>query len=133
MFLNVRDILPAEIPVAASLLDTLDVLLAVAYPSSWLSGDLVNQLFKIFLGHALEESIKVVDNSKANDEIALPQDLTLENVLLLAASILQEARNRDPHDMTLPFSPETLMVDNTLVLNMADIIGHYHFCHVKDV
>ena len=72
MFLNVRDILPAQIPLAASLLDTLDVLLAVAFPSSWLSGDLVNQLLKIFLGHALEESIKVGDNSKANDEIALP-------------------------------------------------------------
>ena len=59
MFLNVRDILSSEIPQAASLLDTLDVLLAVTFPSSWLSGDLVNQLFKIYLGHAIEESIKV--------------------------------------------------------------------------
>ena len=60
MFLNVRDILSCEIPQAASLLDTLDVLLAVTFPSSWLSGDLVNQLFKIYLGYAIEESIKVI-------------------------------------------------------------------------
>ena len=60
VFLNVRDILPSEIPHAASLLDTLDLFLAVAFPSTWLSGELVNQMFKIFLGFALEDSIKVI-------------------------------------------------------------------------
>ena len=52
---------------------------------------------------------------------------------LTAASILQEANNRDPHDLTLAFRAEALMVDQTLVLNLADIMGHYYYCHVINV
>ena len=57
----------------------------------------------------------------------------MEHVTLTAASILQEANNRDPHDLALPFRAEALMVDQTLVLNLADILGHYYYCHVKNV
>ena len=53
----------------------------------------------------------------------------LEKVLLMAASMTQEASNIDSHDI----SAGTLMIDKTLVLNMADIMGLYYYCHVRDV
>ena len=60
------------------------------------------------------------------------QDLDLEKLILMAASMSHEANNRDSHDLMLPLSVETLMIDQTLVLNMADIMGHYYYCH-RDV
>ena len=91
-------------------------------------------MFKIFLGFALEDSIKVIIRKHNHLRVILfSQDLTMEHVTLTAASILQEANNRDPHDLALPFKAEALMVDQTLVLNLADIMGHYYYCHVINV
>ena len=93
-------------------------------------------MLKIFLGFALEESIKVIIRKHNHNQARVDnffQDLTLDQVTLMAASILQEANNKDPHDLTLPFRAETLMVDQTLVLNLADIMAHYYNCHVRNV
>ena len=60
------------------------------------------------------------------------QELTLEQVLLLAASTLQEVNNRDHHDIAVLFK-EPLMIDKTLVLNMADIIGQHYYRHAKQI